>query len=78
MAQMTPRLSALLEKALALSTQDRSLLINRLIESLDEEPAESGAEEAAASIRYAPESRRCSTASKSSKSSPKSFRMSDE
>jgi putative addiction module component (TIGR02574 family) len=46
MAQMTPRLSDLLDKALALSTQDRSLLINRLIESLDEEPAESGAEEA--------------------------------
>ena len=46
MAQVTPQLSELLEKALALSTQDRSLLINRLIASLDEEPAEEGVEAA--------------------------------
>jgi putative addiction module component (TIGR02574 family) len=46
MAQMTPQLSDLLEKALTLSTQDRGLLINRLIESLDEAPAEEGVEEA--------------------------------
>jgi len=35
-----------LEKALALSTQDRGLIIDRLIESLDEGPAEAGVEEA--------------------------------
>ena len=46
MAQMTPQVSEVLEKALALSTQDRGLLINRLIESLDEGPAEEGVEEA--------------------------------
>lgn len=46
MAQVTPQLSELLEKALALSTQDRGLLIERLIASLDEEPAEQGAEAA--------------------------------
>jgi putative addiction module component (TIGR02574 family) len=31
---------------LTLSTQDRSLLIDRLVESLDEGPAEAGVEEA--------------------------------
>jgi putative addiction module component (TIGR02574 family) len=46
MAQMTPQLSDLLEKALTLSPQDRGLLINRLIESLDEAPAEEGVEQA--------------------------------
>jgi putative addiction module component (TIGR02574 family) len=46
MAQMTSQVSELLEKALALSTQDRGLLIGRLIESLDEEPAEEGVEAA--------------------------------
>jgi putative addiction module component (TIGR02574 family) len=46
MAQMTPQVSDLLEKALTLSTQHRGLLINRLIESLDEAPAEEGVEEA--------------------------------
>jgi len=35
-----------LEKALALSTQERGLLIDRLIESLDEGPVEEGVEEA--------------------------------
>jgi putative addiction module component (TIGR02574 family) len=44
--QMTPQVSELLEKALALSTQDRGLLIDRLIESLDNEPAEEGVEAA--------------------------------
>jgi len=44
MAQVTPQLSELLEKALALSTQDRGMLIDRLIASLDEEPAEEGVE----------------------------------
>lgn len=46
MAQMTLQVSEVLEKALTLSTQERGLLINRLIESLDEGPAEEGVEEA--------------------------------
>jgi putative addiction module component (TIGR02574 family) len=46
MAQMTTQLSELLEKALALSTQDRGLLIDRLMASLDDEPAEAGVEAA--------------------------------
>lgn len=46
MAQMTPQVSELLEKALALSTQERGLLIDQLIESLDEAPPEEGVEEA--------------------------------
>jgi putative addiction module component (TIGR02574 family) len=40
MPQLTPQVSELLEKALALSTEDRGLIIDRLIESLDNEPAE--------------------------------------
>jgi putative addiction module component (TIGR02574 family) len=46
MAQATPQVSELLEKALALSTQQRGLLIDRLIASLDDEPAEQGVEAA--------------------------------
>jgi putative addiction module component (TIGR02574 family) len=46
MAQMTPQVSKLLEKALALSAQERGLLIDRLIETLDDEPADEGVEEA--------------------------------
>jgi putative addiction module component (TIGR02574 family) len=46
MAQMTPQVSELLEKALTLSTQERGLLIDRLVESLDDEPAEEGVEAA--------------------------------
>jgi putative addiction module component (TIGR02574 family) len=46
MAQMNSQISELLEKALALSTQDRGLLARRLIESLDDEPAEEGVEAA--------------------------------
>lgn len=46
MAQVTPQLSELLEKALALSTQDRGLLIDRLIASLDDEAPETGVEAA--------------------------------
>jgi len=46
MAQITPQVSEVLEKALALSTQERGLLIDHLIESLDEGPAEEGVEEA--------------------------------
>ena len=46
MAEMTPQVSEVLEKALALSTQERGLLIDQLIESLDEGPAEEGVEQA--------------------------------
>ena len=43
---MTPEVSKLLEQALALSSQDRGLVIDRLIESLDEGEADVGVEEA--------------------------------
>jgi putative addiction module component (TIGR02574 family) len=46
MAEMTPQVSEVLEKARALSTQERGLLIDHLIESLDEGPAEEGVEQA--------------------------------
>ena len=46
MPQMTPQVSEVLEKALALSTQDRGLIIDRLIESLDNESSEQGVEAA--------------------------------
>ena len=46
MAQMTPEVSQLLEKALALSSEQRGLLIDRLVESLDDGPAEEGVEAA--------------------------------
>jgi putative addiction module component (TIGR02574 family) len=46
MAQMSPQVSELLEKALNLSTQERGLLIDRLVESLDDGPAEEGVEAA--------------------------------
>jgi hypothetical protein len=45
MAQMTPQASKVLEKALTLSTQEHGVFIDRLIESLDEDPPE-GVEEA--------------------------------
>jgi len=45
-ARMTPQVSEVLERALALSTQDRGLIIDRLIESLDDGPAEEGVEAA--------------------------------
>jgi hypothetical protein len=46
MARVTPQVSELLEKALALSTQDRGLLIDRLIASLDQEVPEEGVDDA--------------------------------
>ena len=49
MAERTVQVSEVLEKALALSAQDRGTLIDRLIESLDEGPAEEGVEQAWAS-----------------------------
>jgi putative addiction module component (TIGR02574 family) len=46
MAQVSEQISELLEKALALSSQDRGVLIGRLIDSLDDDPAEEGVEAA--------------------------------
>ncbi len=46
MAEVTSRVSEILERALTLSTQERGLLIDRLVESLDEGPAEAGVEAA--------------------------------
>lgn len=46
MEGITPQASQILERALQLSTQERGLLIARLIDSLEEEPAEEGVEEA--------------------------------
>jgi putative addiction module component (TIGR02574 family) len=45
MAQMTPQVSELLERALTLSTQERGLFINRLVESR-RRAAEAGVEAA--------------------------------
>ena len=44
MAEMTPQVSDWLEKALALSEQERELLIGRLVGSLANEPADEEAE----------------------------------
>jgi putative addiction module component (TIGR02574 family) len=46
MPQMTPKVSEVLAEAMQLSPQERELLIDRLVESLDEGPAEAGTEEA--------------------------------
>jgi len=46
MPQMTPKVSEVLAQAMQLSPQERELLIDQLVESLDEEPAEAGPEEA--------------------------------
>jgi putative addiction module component (TIGR02574 family) len=46
MSQMTPEASEVLAKAMQLSPHERGLLIDQLIESLDEGPAEAGVEEA--------------------------------
>lgn len=46
MAQMTPQVTELLEKAMALSSHERGLLIDKLIASLDDEPADEGVEAA--------------------------------
>jgi len=46
MAQMTPQVSELLEKALTLSTEERRLLVRRLGQTLDDEPVEEGVEAA--------------------------------
>jgi putative addiction module component (TIGR02574 family) len=46
MAQMSAQALEVLDKALALSVKERGLLIDRLVESLDDGPAEEGVEEA--------------------------------
>ena len=46
MAEVTPQVWELLEKELTLSTEERGVLINRLIASLDQEVREEGAEAA--------------------------------
>ena len=46
MPPMRSQVSEVLDKALTLSTKERGQLIDRLIESLDEGPAEDGVEEA--------------------------------
>jgi putative addiction module component (TIGR02574 family) len=46
MAQMTAKFAEAMDKALALSLKERGLLIDRLVESLDDEPAEEGVEAA--------------------------------
>jgi putative addiction module component (TIGR02574 family) len=46
MTQMTLQVSELLQKALTLSVQERGLLIDRLVETLDNEPAEESVEAA--------------------------------
>ncbi len=46
MPQMSPQAAELLEKAQALSAHDRGFIIHRLIQGLDEGPAEEGVEAA--------------------------------
>jgi putative addiction module component (TIGR02574 family) len=46
MAQMNPKLAEVLDKALELSSDERGLLIDRLVESLDDAPPDEGVDEA--------------------------------
>jgi putative addiction module component (TIGR02574 family) len=46
MANMTPEMSDVLARAKQLSAHERELLIDRLVESLDQDPAEQGVAEA--------------------------------
>lgn len=46
MRQMSPQAADVLDKALALSSQERGMVIDRLVESLDEGPPDEGIEEA--------------------------------
>jgi putative addiction module component (TIGR02574 family) len=46
MPRLTPQVADLLDKALALSTDERGVLIDRLVESLDDGAAGAGAEAA--------------------------------
>jgi len=46
MAQMNPKVAEVLDKAMALSSDERGLLIDRLVESLDDAAPEEGVDEA--------------------------------
>ena len=46
MPQMSPQAAEILDKALALSSHERGMLIGRLVESLDDGPPDEGVEEA--------------------------------
>ena len=46
MPQISPQAAELLDKVLALSVEDRGVIIDRLVESLDAGPAEEGIEAA--------------------------------
>ncbi len=46
MPQISQQAAELLDKVLALSVEDRGVIIGRLVESLDDEPAEEGVEAA--------------------------------
>jgi|tagenome__1003787_1003787.scaffolds.fasta_scaffold15078982_1 putative addiction module component (TIGR02574 family) len=46
MSRMTPEASEILAKAMQLTSHERGLLIDQLIDSLDEGPVDPGAEEA--------------------------------
>ena len=46
MPRLTPQVADLLDKALSLSTDERGVLIDRLVESLDDLPADAGVDAA--------------------------------
>jgi putative addiction module component (TIGR02574 family) len=46
MAHMSPKVAEVFDKAMELSSHERGYLIDRLVESLDDGPADEGAEEA--------------------------------
>ena len=46
MPHISPQAAEILDKALALTVEERGMLIDRLVESLDDAPAEEGVEEA--------------------------------
>lgn len=46
MAQMSPKVAAVLDRAMALSSHERGVLIDRLVESLDDAPPDEGVDEA--------------------------------
>jgi putative addiction module component (TIGR02574 family) len=46
MAQMSQKVAEVLDKAMALSSHERGVLIDRLVESLDDEPPDEGVDQA--------------------------------
>ena len=46
MAHMSPKVAEVLDKAMELTSHERGYLIDRLVESLDDEPADEGVDEA--------------------------------